>query len=67
RHYYAFSLIDLAKFKGKEVSTIEISTMLGHASYTFTETVYGHLIYPRKDRQKLVRDISSASNFAFSY
>ncbi len=67
RHYYASSLIDLAKFKGKEVSTKEISTMLGHASYTFTETVYGHLIYPRKDRQKLVRDISSASNFSFSY
>ena len=64
RHMYASNLIDFHKH-GK-MSVLEISNALGHRSFTFTEEVYGHLIYPRSERQQLVNDISNAQNFAFA-
>ena len=64
RHFYASNLIDMQK-KKNNLNPKKISTMLGHSSYTFTETVYGHLIYPPHEEQALVNDISNSENFAF--
>jgi integrase len=62
RHFYASNLIDAHK-KGN-ISFLEISRFMGHRSYEFTETIYGHLIRDMEADQKVVDDLSQTLSFA---
>ena len=57
RHYYASKLIEANK--KKEISLLELSKFMGHHSYNFTLSVYGHLIKDQEAEQRVVKDLSA--------